>query len=46
MVLLRNICGPSFDEVREEFLGCLMRADHKSVAKVYCCIANKDRVQE
>jgi SAM-dependent methyltransferase len=43
--LLRDICGPTFDEVREEFLGCLMRADHNSLAKVYCCIAYKERVQ-
>ena len=41
MRLLRNFCGASFEQVREEFLGCLMRADHRSVAKVYCCIATK-----
>ena len=45
MGLLRDTCGPMFDEVQDEFLGCLMRADHRSVAKVYCCIANKERVQ-
>jgi ubiquinone/menaquinone biosynthesis C-methylase UbiE len=43
MQLLRDFCGPKIDEVQEEFLGCLLRADHRSVAKVYCCIAsNKD----
>jgi hypothetical protein len=26
------------DQVEEEFLGCLVREDHRSVAKVYCCI--------
>jgi ubiquinone/menaquinone biosynthesis C-methylase UbiE len=41
MKLLRDFCGPSFDQVQEEFLGCLMRADHRSTAKVHCCIANK-----
>jgi SAM-dependent methyltransferase len=41
MTLLRNFCGTDFEQVREEFLGCLVRADHSSVAKVYCCIATK-----
>jgi SAM-dependent methyltransferase len=41
MALLRNFCGATFEQVREEFLGCLMRADHSSLAKVYCCIAIK-----
>ena len=41
MKLLRDFCGPSFEQAREEFLGCLMRADHSSLAKVYCCIATK-----
>jgi ubiquinone/menaquinone biosynthesis C-methylase UbiE len=41
MKLLRNFCGPSNVQVQEEFVSCLMRADHRSVAKVYCCIANK-----
>jgi SAM-dependent methyltransferase len=39
MKLLRDFCGPDIDEVQEEFLGCLMRADHRSTAKVYSCIA-------
>ena len=43
MPLLRNFCGTHFDEVQEEFLGCLMRTDHSSVAKVYCCIATDSR---
>jgi SAM-dependent methyltransferase len=41
MKLLRDFCGPSIDQVQEEFLGCLMHADHRSTAKVYCCIATK-----
>lgn len=43
MKLLRDICGPDIDQVRAEFLGCLKRADHTSVAKVYCCIAILER---
>jgi ubiquinone/menaquinone biosynthesis C-methylase UbiE len=45
MAPLRDLCGPAFDEVQEEFLGCLMGSNHKSIAKVYCCIGYKDRVQ-
>lgn len=45
MKLLRDLCGPNFEQVREEFLGCLRRADHRSVAKVYCCIATKEGAQ-
>jgi hypothetical protein len=41
MKLLQDFLGPDFDQVREEFLGCLMRADHRSLAKVCCCIAVK-----
>ena len=41
MKLLRDFCGSAFDRIREEFLGCLMRADHRSAATVYCCLANK-----
>jgi SAM-dependent methyltransferase len=42
MTLLREFCGGQFERVRDEFLGCLTRADHRSTAKVYCCIAAKD----
>lgn len=38
---LRSFCGPEFDAVRDEFLGCLERADHRSVARVVCCIATR-----
>jgi ubiquinone/menaquinone biosynthesis C-methylase UbiE len=41
MKLLRDFCGPDFDHIQEEFLNCLVRTDHRSVAKVYCCIATK-----
>ena len=41
MTLLRDFCGSDFEPVREEFLGCLRRADHRSTAKVHCCIASR-----
>ncbi len=41
MKLLRDLCGPDFEQVQEEFLDCLTRADHESVAKVFCCIGTK-----
>lgn len=46
MKLLRDFCGPCIDRIEKEFLGCLMRADHRSLAKVYCCIANKSDARE
>lgn len=39
MQLLRDFCGAEFNKVREEFLACLSHVDHRSLAKVYCCIA-------
>lgn len=39
--LLRDFCGPNWDPVQQEFLDCLARPDHKSLAKVCCCIATK-----
>lgn len=39
MTLLRAFCGPEYDQVRDDFLACLARPDHRSVAKVCCCIA-------
>ena len=41
MTLLRRFCGDDFENVRDEFLRCLRSADHRSVAKVYSCIARK-----
>jgi len=43
MTLLRDFCGPESEQAQEAFLGCLKRADHTSVAKVYCCIATAER---
>jgi ubiquinone/menaquinone biosynthesis C-methylase UbiE len=45
MKLLRDFCGPNIDQVQEDFLGCLRRADHRSTAKVYCCIGTKKETQ-
>jgi len=42
MPLLRDLCGSEFENVREEFLDCLTRADHRSLAKVVSVIAAKD----
>ena len=41
MKLLRDFCGSRIDQVQAEFLGCLMHAEHRSEAKVICCIATK-----
>jgi SAM-dependent methyltransferase len=41
MKQLQDFLGIEFDQVREEFLACLMRADHRSLAKVCCCVAIK-----
>jgi SAM-dependent methyltransferase len=38
MKLLQDFCGAELEHVRESFIGCLARPDHRSVAKVYCCI--------
>jgi ubiquinone/menaquinone biosynthesis C-methylase UbiE len=45
MKLLRDFCGADFDHLREEFLSCLTRTDHHSLAKVHCCIATKSNGQ-
>jgi SAM-dependent methyltransferase len=39
--LLGEQCGEDFPRVRDEFLACLARSDHRSTAKVCCCIAHK-----
>jgi hypothetical protein len=41
MKLLRDFCGQSTDELEYEFLNCLIRGDHRSRAKVYCCIGTR-----
>jgi SAM-dependent methyltransferase len=41
MKLLRDFCGPDFEALRDDFLGCLTRADHRSLATVRFCLATK-----
>lgn len=41
MKLLHAFCGDEYPRIRDEFLSCLTRADHRSRAKVICCIATK-----
>jgi ubiquinone/menaquinone biosynthesis C-methylase UbiE len=41
MQLLRDFCGENSNRVQEEFLSCLLHADHESISKVCCCIARK-----
>ena len=36
---LQDFCGPEFEAVRDDFLDCLAREDHRSEARVVCCIA-------
>lgn len=43
MELLRHFCGEKMPAVEEDFLKCLGRDDHRSLASVYCCIACKSR---
>lgn len=39
--LLQDVCGPEFGRIRDEFLACLARPDHRSRATVCCCIGRK-----
>ncbi len=39
MNVLRTFCGTMFEQVRADFLTTLSRDDHRSVAKVYSCVA-------
>jgi SAM-dependent methyltransferase len=41
MTLLRDFCGPDFEALRDDLLGCLARADHRSRATVRFCLATK-----
>ena len=41
MRLLQDFCGSEFAAVRRDFLEALARSDHRSEAKVYCCLATK-----
>lgn len=39
MKALQEYCGPDFAQVRDEFLSCLLREDHRAASTVRCCIA-------
>jgi SAM-dependent methyltransferase len=39
MRLLHGFCGPDWPAVRDEFLACLARPDHRALSSVRCCIA-------
>jgi SAM-dependent methyltransferase len=41
MTLLRDLCGADFHAVQQEFLSCLARNDHRSRARILCCIATR-----
>ncbi len=41
MKFLREHCGAEFEALRDDFLGCLAQAEHRSLCKVYCVIATK-----
>lgn len=44
MQILHQFCGVEFENVRDDFLNCLTREDHRSEAMVKCCIARKSNV--
>lgn len=46
MTLLHNFCASEFEEVREEFLSCLARPDHRCSASLCFCLATKDSVSK
>jgi len=41
MALLRDFCGADFESLRDDFLGCLARPDHRSRATVRFGLATK-----
>jgi SAM-dependent methyltransferase len=42
MQLLRAFCGDEYDVVRDELLACLANAEHRSLARVRCCVAARE----
>lgn len=43
MPLLRAAAGADAERLREDFLACLARADHRSAARVRACLARRPR---
>jgi SAM-dependent methyltransferase len=41
MPMLRDFCGGEFERVRDEFLACLARPDHRSRARVLFCLGRR-----
>jgi len=41
MSALREFCGSAMEDVERDFLACLVHEEHRSMAKVYCCIGTK-----
>lgn len=39
---LQEFCGAEFEHVRAQLLGALAHSEHRSTARVYCCVATKD----
>lgn len=39
MKLLHGFCSSSYENVKSEFLSCLKQDTHRSLCKVFCCIA-------
>jgi SAM-dependent methyltransferase len=41
MPALQQFCGERFAALRDDLLSCLARLDHRSSARVFCCIAER-----
>ncbi|NOT31544.1 MAG: hypothetical protein HOP15_13940 [Planctomycetes bacterium] len=41
MPLLRSACGAGFERLRDDFLGCLARPEHRASARVVFCLARR-----
>lgn len=43
MTLLQTFCGPHFPGLRDDLLACLAHPDHRSRARIRCCIVRQRR---
>lgn len=41
MPMLEEYCGARFAALRDDILACLARSDHRSSARVFCCVATR-----
>ena len=46
MKQLRRYCGSQFEDVKKEFLDCLVNPDHRSDSLVFLCVARSHRQAE